>query len=171
MTRTDPPATGDEITQLRAYLDYHRETLRQKSDGLSAEQLNATLPPSDLTLGGMVKHLAFVEDHWVSVVFLGHGYAEPWASADWDADDDWEWHSADEQTPTELRELYDAATAASDEILATATGPEALTAHDVRSYDGPVNLRWVLLHLIEEYARHNGHADLIRQSIDGITGE
>lgn len=176
MIRTAPPATGDEATQLRAYLDYQRDTLREKITGLDAAQLAATHPPSEMTLGGMLKHLAYVEDNWFSVVLLGRSYAEPWASVDWAADADWEWHSAGDQTPEELRELFDSFVVASDVALDIALaeteegGVERLTALDVRGYDGPVNVRWILLHMIEEYARHNGHADLLRESIDGSTG-
>jgi uncharacterized damage-inducible protein DinB len=169
--RTNPPSSGDEVTLLRGFLDFHRDTLRMKAEGLSTEQLSTTLPPSTLTIGGMVKHLALVEQSWFSGVFRGEEDTEPWASVDWDADPDWEFRTAAEDSPEELRDLLDRAVADSDRILeeALAEGLDALAVR--RSKDGPVSLRWILLHMIEEYARHNGHADLIRESIDGQTGE
>ncbi|KRF14087.1 mini-circle protein [Nocardioides sp. Soil797] len=172
--RTDPPLAGGEAETLRAYLDYHRDTLRLKTEGLSQEQLSATLAPSTMTLGGMLKHLALVEDDWFSVVFSGNDEAECWRDVDWDADRDWDWHSAVDDTPEELRALFDGAVAASDAILDRVladTGLETLSVRRGRRTDEQFSLRWIMVHLIEEYARHNGHADLIRESIDGVTGE
>ncbi|MCB0894387.1 MAG: DUF664 domain-containing protein, partial [Nocardioidaceae bacterium] len=77
MDRADPPTQGDERTLLVAYLDYHRQTLRRKAGGLDAAQLATTLPPSEMTLGGMVKHLALVENSWLREVFLGEPMSEP----------------------------------------------------------------------------------------------
>src|ERR1700710_2830422 len=94
---------------LHAFLDYHRATLRWKASGLDAEALNRTLAPSTMTLGGLLKHLALVEDHWFSVFLLGNEQAEVWRDADWDADWDYDWHSADENTPDELNTLFDTA--------------------------------------------------------------
>ncbi|WP_028639213.1 DinB family protein [Nocardioides sp. URHA0032] len=170
MTRVDPPTRGDERTLLLAYLDYHRETLRQKAGGLDAGQLGTALPPSGMTLGGMVKHLALVENSWLREVFLGEPMSEPWASVDWDADHDWDWHSAKDDTPEQLWALYDAMVADSDAVVAAA-GLDDPSAKPSRRTGEPFSLRWILLHLIEEYARHNGHADLIRESVDGTTGE
>jgi uncharacterized damage-inducible protein DinB len=173
--RVEPPLSGSESETLLAFLDYHRDTLRQKTEGLSAEQLRATLPPSTMTLGGMLKHLALVEDNWFSVVLMGNEDAEPWRGVDWDADRDWEWHSASEDSPEELRRLFDEACAASDRILAEVLAGDGLDRPSVRESrregEGRFSLRWIVVHMIEEYARHNGHADLIRESIDGATGE
>ena len=171
--RVDPPSVGDEPTMLLAFLNYHRDTLRLKTEGLTAEQLAATLAPSTMTLGGMVKHLALVEDYWLGEVLLGREAAEPWRSADWEADDDWEWHSAAGDQPDQLRALFDETIAASDRTLAEVL-PEGLDRESVkenRHSGDKFSLRWILVHLIEEYARHNGHADLLRESIDGVTGE
>ena len=173
--RLDPPLVAGEAEMLLAWLDYHRDTLRSKTTGLSADQLSAPLPPSTLTLGGLLKHLALVEDHWFSVVLLGHDPVEPWRSADWEADDDWELHSAFEDSPEELRRLFDDACAASDRILERVLAEDGLDRLSEkasrRSSEGQkFSLRWILLHMIEEYARHNGHADLIRESVDGSTG-
>jgi uncharacterized damage-inducible protein DinB len=168
--RTYPPPAADEKTTLVAYLDYHRDTLRLKTAGLDAAQLDTRLPPSDMTLGGMLKHLALVEHSWLRRVFRGEEYAEPWASVDWDADVDWDWHSAAEDTPEQLRELLDATIADSDALIAAASLDD-LAERPYRSTGKRFSLRWILLHLVEEYARHNGHADLIRESIDGEVGE
>ena len=157
---------------LRAFLDYHRDTLRLKTAGLTAEQLSATHPPSTMTLGGMLKHLALVEDNWFSVVLLGNEDAEPWRTVDWDADRDWEWHSAASDTPEQLRALLVSAVAQSDAIVEELGADlDLLSVRADRRTGKPFSLRWILVHLIEEYARHNGHADLLRESIDGVTGE
>jgi hypothetical protein len=170
MTRVDPPTHGDERTLLLGFLDYHRETLRLKAGGLDAAQLDTALPPSEMTLGGMVKHLALVENSWLRDKFLGDGLSEPWRSVDWEADDDWDWHSAADDSPAQIWALYDEMIADADTILAGA-GLDDLSAKRARSTGEPFSLRWIVLHLVEEYARHNGHADLIRESIDGTTGE
>src|SRR5262245_61177169 len=99
----------------------------------------------------------------------------PFDTVDWDADRDWEWHSAKDDSPEELRRLFDGAVRRSDTVLdaalASGAGLDSESARtSPREGEGPFSLRWILLHMIEEYARHNGHADLIRQSIDGQTG-
>ena len=171
---TDPPLRADETTTLLTYLDYHRDTLRLKTEGLDAEQLSTTLPPSTMTLGGMLKHLALVESSWFNDVLMGRPEVEPWASVDWEADVDWDWHSAAADNPEELRRLFDETLAASDAIVQEALadgGLDRLSVRESRRGEGAFSLRWILVHMIEEYARHNGHADLIRESIDGATGE
>jgi uncharacterized damage-inducible protein DinB len=168
--RVDPPLSADERATLLGFLDYHRATLLRKVDGLDAAQLDTTLPPSTMTLGGMVKHLAFVEHWWTRCVFEGGEYGEPWASVDWDADWDWDWHSAAGAEPAELLALLGVETAASDEVLRRASDLGQLSRRTGRGGQ-PFSLRWILVHLVEEYARHNGHADLIRESIDGAVGE
>ncbi len=172
--RLDAPLVADETEMLLAWLDYHRDTLRLRAEGLDSDQLSATHPPSTLTLGGLLKHMALVEDHWFGVTLMGNDPVEPWRSADWDADGDWEFHSAFEDSPEELRRLFDDACAATDRILKRALaegGLDRLSERASRRQEGQkFSLRWIVLHLIEEYARHNGHADLIRESIDGVTG-
>ena len=102
---------------------------------------------------------------------------EPWASVDWKADPDWDWHSADEDTPEQLRALWTTTIATSDRILARGAGPPRAASSRCRGVPSArdpsrhYNLRWILVHMIEEYARHNGHADLIRESIDGQVGD
>jgi uncharacterized damage-inducible protein DinB len=147
-----------------------------KCEGLTAEQLGrAAVPTSSLTLGGLLHHLALVEDSWFRVRFLGEEHVPPWVTVDWDADPDWDWHSAVDDTPEQVRELFDEAVAradkAIDEALARPTGLGTPSARPSRRSGNPYSLRWILLHMVEEYARHNGHADLIRESIDGQTGD
>ena len=106
VARKPVPLTGTETEILVAFLDHHRDTLRMKTDGLDAAQLAQRLEPSTMTLGGMVKHLACVEDWWFNQVFAGNPEPEPWASVDWEADGDWDWHSAADDTPEELRVIH-----------------------------------------------------------------
>ena len=128
-----------------------------------------------MTLGGMVKHLALVESNWFEVVLAGGDYQPPFDAVDWDSDPDWDWHSAVNDTPEELRSLLDDTIArvdrVIDEALAKPTGLDTLSIRASRRSGNPYSLRWILVHMVEEYARHNGHADLIRESIDGQTGE
>ncbi|MGL5809635.1 MAG: DinB family protein [Nocardioides sp.] len=175
--RVEPPVAADEIGTLRSFLNYYRVTVRTKCAGLDAGQLATTLEPSDLTLGGMLKHLTGVETWWFVEVFDGADAGEPWTSAEAEQDEDWDWHSAGEHSPSELLQMYDDAIARSESILEAAleaNGPpalDALSARKSRREQVPFNLRWILVHLIEEYARHAGHADLIRESIDGSVGD
>ncbi|QYJ04141.1 DinB family protein [Nocardioides panacisoli] len=173
--RADPPLHADEGTMLRAWLDFHRATLRRKADGLDAEQLDRALPPSTMTLGGMLKHLALVETNWFDAVLRGEAMMPPFDAVDWDADFDWDWHSAVDDRPDELRRLLDAAIERADRVIDEAlAGPDGLDTASVltsTSRGEPFTLRWILCHMVEEYARHNGHADLIREAIDGEVGE
>ena len=172
--RTDPPLAADEATTLVAFLDFHRDTLRRKTEGLTAEQLAQTLPPSSLTLGALLKHVALNEASWFGEVLHGRPMPEPWASADWDADRDWEMTSARDDSPEELRRIMDVSVeqARLDIEAALAEGGlEFRSATLSRKENQTFSLRWVLLHMIEEYARHNGHADFLREAVDGVTGE
>jgi uncharacterized damage-inducible protein DinB len=171
--RADPPLAGDEAETLLGFLDYQRDTLAWKCGGLESADLRRTVGDSSLTLGGLLKHLAYVEDTWFSERLAGSDLQAPWDSVDWDADEDWDLHSAADDSPEQLQALWRAAVARSRRSVAEAMagGDLGLLARRVRA-DGHVpSLRWILCHLIEEYARHNGHADLIRESIDGVVGE
>jgi uncharacterized damage-inducible protein DinB len=170
MERIDPDLQADERTTLVAFLDYHRATFLGKIQGLTHEQMNVALAPSDLTLAGLTKHLALVEDSWFQERFVGVE-VEPWASAPFDEDRDWEMHSAKDDSPDDLSALYQAAVARSQATLAEVESLDALSAINDRREGIPYSMRWILVHMIEETARHNGHADLIRESIDGLTGE
>ncbi|WP_026819039.1 DinB family protein [Arthrobacter castelli] len=169
MSRHDPQPAVDERTTLQQFLDYQRETLLIKTEGLDRQQLNQQLPTSDLTLAGLLKHLAHVEDDWFHVKFLGRAELEPWASAPWDEDRDWEFHTASDDEPDTLRVLY---RYACDRSRQAVDDVELDTLSAGRDRDGHQwSLRWVMTHLVEETARHNGHADLLREAIDGTTGE
>ncbi len=165
---------GDELATLKGFLEFHRATLAWKTKGLTADQFNVTAAKSTMTLGGMFKHLAYVEQQWFHVVLHDREPLEPWASVDWKADNDWDWNSAANDTPEQLLALWKRAVDSSRKNLV-----EALRGSDLNQIakrppwrDGRApNLRWILIHMIEEYARHNGHIDLIRESIDGQTGE
>jgi Protein of unknown function (DUF664) len=121
-------------------------------------------------LGGLIKHLAYAEDIWFDHRLVGKERGEPWASVDWTADPDWELHSAAADSPEELFALYDAACARSRAAIISVGDLDAV-AHRPNRRGHYFTLRWILLHMIEETARHAGHADLIRESIDGSTGD
>ncbi|WP_310528710.1 DinB family protein [Nocardioides sp.] len=170
--RVSPPTHGPEVVQLRAWLEFHRGTLKQKAAGLSQEQLARTLPPSTLSLGGLLKHMALVEDYWFSVILLGNDDAEPWQGVDGVDDPDWEFRTAADDPPEVLVGLLDDAIAVGNRTLDDIGDNLDLRARVKSRHTGEhFDLRWILIHMIEEYARHNGHADLIRESIDGATGE
>jgi uncharacterized damage-inducible protein DinB len=173
--RPEPPQEAGEAATLLGFLDYQRATLDWKSRGLSDEQLRVALPPTSMTLGGMLKHLAVVEDYWFTEVAAEQPSPEPWASVDWDADPDWEWRTAGDDAGGALRGQLAESIGRSRVVVEsqlTQDGAAALgRAHPAWGGRGRVSLRWILTHMIEEYARHNGHADLIRESLDGETGE
>ena len=174
VSRVDPPLRAGEAESLMAFLDYHRATLRTKVAGLDGDQLGRTLAPSTMTLGGLVKHLTLVEDNWFSVVLDGNPYDEPWDSVDWKGDPDWEWRTGSTEAPETLMAAYEKTISRVDGNIAAAIdrgGLDAVSVKESRHGDGAFSLRWILLHMIEEYARHNGHADLLRESIDGQVGE
>jgi uncharacterized damage-inducible protein DinB len=168
--RIDPPETGTELDQLTAFLELQRATMLLKCVNLTREQFAQRHPPSTLTLGGLLNHLALVEDSWFRVRFSGLPEDERWAGIDWDADPDYEFRTAADDEPDELRRRYEESCARSREVVAAADSPDQLSVK-VRGNGAHFDLRWVMLHLIEETARHVGHADLIRESIDGVTGE
>ena len=173
--RPRAPQGGDEASTLLGFLEAQRATLSWKCLNLNDEQLRVRLPPSAVTLGGLLKHMAFVEDYWFTEV-VGHEQTpEPWASADTAADPDWEWNSAAYDSADALRALWRNRVARSRAVVCLEleeSRTQALSrVHPAWGGNGLVSLRWVLVHMIEEYARHNGHADVIRESIDGQTGE
>lgn len=163
-------AAPDEVEALLGALHRNRRTFGWKTGGLDAEAMRRTLVPSTLTLGGLVKHLALVEDHYFTHQLLGQDYPAIWAPmAD---DDDWEWTSASEDSPEALRELWLAAVARSETAVESVLADDGLERPlAISDWTETPNLRRVIVDMIEEYARHTGHADLIRESIDGLTGE
>lgn len=171
--RPEPPLAQDETATLLGFLDYQRATLAWKCSGLDADGLRATVAASSMTLGGLLKHMACVEDLWFCHWLHGRELPPPWDAVDWDADPDWEWNSAAADSPEELRALWLASVARARSMVDAALADGDLGRASQRSWPdvGTPSLRWILVHMIEEYARHNGHADLIRESIDGQTGE
>jgi uncharacterized damage-inducible protein DinB len=135
--------------------------------------MRATVGASSMTLGGMLKHMAYVEENWFSRWLFGRERQPPFDTVDWDADPDWEWHSAVDETPRQLVDLWQAAVDGSRALVAKALTDGGLDRLAERTWPGGdvPSLRWIVVHMIEEYARHNGHADLIRESVDGQTGE
>lgn len=169
--RPDPPLTGSEVETLLGFLDFQRATLAWKCAGLDDEQLRTPHPPTAMTLGGLLLHLARVEDIWFGEVVAEAAPLEPWASTPWAQ----EWTTSAERTADELRRLWAERVEAARRVVAdrlAADGDAALDAtHPAWGGRGSPSLRWVLVHMIEEYSRHNGHADLLREAIDGETGE
>lgn len=171
--RTEPPEAGNEVETLLGFLDYQRATLEWKTSGLDAEGLRSTLGPSTMTLGGLLKHMAWVEETWFSERLLGNPPIAYWADVDWSADRDWEWTSSAEDPPEELHSLWRESVTRSRDATSELMAGKGLD-HPLASSrrdGGRPTLRWVLVHMIEEYARHNGHADMLRESVDGQTGE
>ena len=164
-TRLDPPPDLDEREALIAFLDWYRETILVKLDGLDREALTRRLVSSRTTLLGIVKHLTRVEWSWFVIVFGG----EPLdLDADDDPDPDSDWLIEDGNDTEELVAAYRSACARSNEVA------RAASSLDDRS-PGPHRpgraLRWILAHMVEETARHAGHADILRELIDGRTGD
>jgi len=171
--RPEPPLAGDEPATLAGFLEFQRSTFAWKCEGLDAAAFGLTIAASTMTLGGMMKHLALVEDYWFTQWLTGRDSEPPFDAVDWDADPDWDWHSAVDDTPEQLRTLWRDAVARSNNQIAEALGAGGMEQLSRRAWpDGrSPSLRWIMCHMIEEYARHNGHADLLRESVDGLTGE
>jgi uncharacterized damage-inducible protein DinB len=165
-TRTDTPPAWDERTQLTTFLDYVRATARAKCEDVSAEDARkAPLPGSPLmTLCGLINHLRWVEYWWFQVVFLGEEDQGPWT----DEDPDREMRIAVDVPLADLLAEYEEQGARYNQLVAD----HDLGSKAERSGRGGqhVDLRWILLHLIEETARHNGHLDVLRELADGRTG-
>ena len=170
--RTEPHPALPEREMLEGFLDYHRDTLKMKVAGLSQAQLAQTTAASSLTLAGLVKHMALVEDSWFTERFAGQAMPAPFGDVDWDADRDWELRTAVDDDPAWLVQRYDESCERSRSVVAAAASLDQEAAAGRRGADdAPFTLRWILCHMIEETARHNGHADLLREAIDGATGE
>jgi uncharacterized damage-inducible protein DinB len=172
--RPEPPPAADEAATLLGFLDFQRATLAWKVSGLDADGLRATVGPSSMTLGGMLKHLAYVEDLWFNRMLHDRDPHPPWDTVDWKADRDWDWHSAADDSPEQLLELWQEAVDHSRSLVGGALAGDGGLGQPARRRwpDGRApSLRWILVHMIEEYSRHNGHADLLRESVDGQTGE
>lgn len=158
----DEPKTADERTTLRASLDLHRALLLWKLDGLSENDAKRAVVPSGTSMLGLVKHLAWVEQWWF-VDFIGGGFPDyPWSDDDPDAD----FRIEDDETIESVSQLYADSVAEANAVI------DGAASLDVTGEvgGGQRSLRWVLVHMIEETARHAGHADIIRELIDGTTG-
>lgn len=171
--RVEPPVAGDETATLLGSLDRQRAIFAWKCSNLDAEGLRATVGASSMTLGGLLKHLALVEDDYFTGKLLGRDLPPMWTEVDWEADPDWEWRTAADDTPEELRRLWEESVARSRAAVREALVDGGLDQLCRRTWaDGRApSLRRILVDLIEEYARHVGHADLIRESVDGSVGE
>ena len=169
---TEPPVAGDEVSTLIGSLERQRATFAWKAGGLDAAGLNARVGASSLTLGGLLKHVAMVEEVYFSVRMLGRPPCPPWDTWDWEGDPDWPYTSAAEDTPEELMRLWQSTVERSRAALAQVLEEGGLDQRARwKDLDDPPSVRRVLIDLIEEYARHTGHADLLREAVDGLVGE
>ncbi|MFL5738410.1 MAG: DinB family protein [Actinomycetota bacterium] len=172
--RPEPPGRAGEVETLLGFLDYQRATLAWKTGGLDSAGLDSTVGASTMTLGGLLKHLALVESDWFYSSLYGREAEPPWDAVDWNADPNWEWRTAAEDSPEALYDIWNTAVERSrervTEALSNGGGLDQL-AQGEWPETGPPSLRWIVVHMIEEYARHNGHADLLRESVDGERGE
>jgi len=169
----EPPLAGTEAEHLVGALDRLRTTFRWKAGHLDAAGLQTRIGASALTLGGLLKHLAAAEDYIFTTKLSGEPIGAPWDATDWDGTDDWEFSSAADDTPEQLYALWDGAVERSRSRLDTALADGGLDqlVH-VSSPDGRhASLRRLVCDLIEEYGRHTGHADLLREAADGVVGE
>lgn len=163
--RTEPPYEGDELATVEGFLDFHRDTLVWKCEGLTPEQLSSRpIPFTNLSLHGLVRHLADVERSWFRK-WVASEDVQPifWTEENRDLDID---PPADADPVADL-EVFKAELA----LVRDAVRGRSLDDTFVSSRGNTLNVRWVYVHMVEEYARHNGHADLIRQAIDGTVGE
>jgi len=160
--RVDPPPNGPEKELLEAFLDYHRDTLLMKCEGLSDEELRRPMVVSGTNLLGVVKHLGYVERWWFQEVFAAQ---DPEFLKN-DEDPDAEFRIEESDSTESIIEFYKVECDKSRAIVAAAN-PEDIAEHS----NSERSLRWILLHMIEETCRHNGHMDILREMIDGHTGE
>jgi hypothetical protein len=161
------PIPDDERAVLAEILRNQRATLELKCSGLSAAELaRRGVEPSTLSLLGLIRHLTDVERRWFRRVLAGQD-APPHFGSEADPDGDFEGATPDPRVVAQARELWRAEIAFADHLVAEASTLD-LTGND--PWRGPITLRWTLIHMIEEYARHNGHADLLRERIDGRIG-
>ncbi|MFG2003180.1 DinB family protein [Spirillospora sp. NPDC048911] len=162
--RTEPPQAGDERATLTGFLEFQRDTFAWKCAGLTTEQLRErNIPPSTLSLLGLVRHLAEVERGWFRMAMRGEDIPFRWKRSREDLSP----FEADDADPGEAFAAWNEECKIAREIVDTTGSLDTTTTFRGEVY----SLRWILTHMIEEYARHNGHADLIRERLDGATGE
>ena len=169
----EPPMAGTELEHLVGALDRLRMTFRWKAEGLDAAGLQTRIGASSLTLGGLLKHLASNEDYMFTKKLRGDPIGAPWDATGWDGSNDWEFSSAADDTPDQLYALYDGAVERSRARLdaAVADGGLDQIVHASAPDGRHASLRRLVCDLIEEYGRHTGHADLLREAVDGRVGE
>ena len=171
--RPEPEPAVSEVETLLGFLNFQRATLKWKCAGLGSDGLNVSVGVSTMTLGGLLKHMTFVENEWFWRWLGDIERLEPWLSIDWEQQPDWEFTSACEDSPDILRKNWESSVMLSNqqiEKFLSEGGLDGLALRTWPSGESP-SLRWILVHMIEEYARHNGHADLMREVVDGQTGE
>lgn len=168
-----PPASGTEVDTLIGSLERQRRTFAWKCGGLDCAGLRATTAATTMTLGGLLKHLSLVEAHYFTFKLHGEDPGPPWNSVDWDADPNWEWRTAAEDAPEQLYALWQESVTRARANLARALAADDLGQSVHVSWpDGrSPSVRRMLVDMIEEYARHTGHADLLREAVDGLVGE
>ena len=172
-TPWEPPLAGTDVTAILGSLDRMRWTFRWKAADLDAAGLATSIGASTLTLGGLLKHLAAQEDYLTTVKLDGLPMGGYWADHGWDGDDDWEFTSAADDSPEVLYALYDGAVARARARVdaALADGGLDQQIHVSAVVGEPVSARRLLCDMIEEYGRHTGQADLLREAVDGRVGE
>ncbi|KES06028.1 hypothetical protein BU52_16545 [Streptomyces toyocaensis] len=167
--RPVPPAHADERAMLEAWLDFHRATLALKCSGLTEDQSRlAAASPSSMTLLGLVQHMAVVERNWFQRIFAGEEVSPVFEETNVDG-----FSLRPERGLEEAMAVWQSEVARGRELIADASLDDSgrLSEQEAGHVgDQSVSLRWIMVHMIEEYARHNGHADLIREQIDGVTG-
>ncbi len=169
----EPSTKAGEVEILLFALERSRAQFAWKCGGLDAAGLNRQHPPSTMTLGGLIKHVALVEDSYVALDLVGEPIGAPWDAVDFDADPQWEWRTAADDSPEQLYALWRKAVERNQAAVAAllATGElDQPTTRMARSGES-TNLRRALVDLHDEYARHVGHADLLREAVDGLVGE
>lgn len=165
--RHDPPFVADERKMLDSWLDFHRATLLSKCEGLDDDQLKArSVPPSSLSLLGLVRHMTEVEKHWFRNVLCDEGLPPLYWSDD---NEDGDFDDVDSADVSANFAVFRRELNTCHRILAQHRDLDAVGKKQLRGQD--VSLRWIYVHMIEEYARHNGHADFLRERIDGVTGD
>jgi hypothetical protein len=169
----EPPTAGTEAEHLIGALERMRTTFRWKADGLDAAALQTRIGASSLTMGGLLKHLAVQEDNMFNTKLSGKPIGPPWDSTGWSEENDWEFTSAADDTPEELYALWDEATERARATIAAALANGGLDqpAHISWPDGRHASLRRLIFDRLEEYGRHTGHADLLREAIDGRVGE
>src|SRR3954463_5228275 len=168
-----PTVAVSEVDSLVSVLERNRSAFAWKTSELDETGLRATTAASAMTLGGLVKHMALVEADWLAVKLAGQDYGSPWGTGDFDSDPGWEWRTGALDAPEDVYAVWQAAVSRSRDLVARVI--------DERGLDGPASLTWpdgrtptvraMLLDMIEEYARHTGHADILREAVDGRVGE